>query len=102
VQTGPGAPARWEVVDDAEVPSGRVVAQVSMDPTENRFPLLSYMASVSADVEVRVKLRPVSGKVDQAGGLAVRLQDQDNYYVVRAVRDLGRFLGAIRRLRPET
>jgi hypothetical protein len=27
---------------------------------------------------------PLAGKVDQAGGVAVRLQDADNYYVARA------------------
>jgi hypothetical protein len=37
-----------------------------------------------ADVEVTTKVKPVSGKVDQAGGLAVRLLDPNNHYIVRA------------------
>jgi hypothetical protein len=33
---------------------------------------------------VKVRFKAVAGKVDQAGGIAVRLSDADNYYVVRA------------------
>jgi len=84
MQTGPGAPGRWEVVADEEASGGRAVAQVSQDRTDGRFPLLVYMPTVAADVEASTRMRPVSGKVDQAGGLAVRLQDQNNYYIVRA------------------
>jgi hypothetical protein len=84
MQTGPGQPGRWEVVEDDQAPGGRALAQVSPDPTDSRFPLLIYMPTVPADVEVRTRLRPIAGKVDQAGGLAVRLLDPDNYYLVRA------------------
>jgi hypothetical protein len=84
MQTGSGKPGRWEVVSDDKAPGGRGVAQVSTDPTDSRFPLLIYMPTVPANVEVRTRLRPVTGKVDQAGGVAVRLENQDNYYVVRA------------------
>jgi hypothetical protein len=31
-----------------------------------------------------VRFKPVAGRVDQAGGIAVRILDADNYYVVRA------------------
>jgi hypothetical protein len=33
---------------------------------------------------VEVKLKPLSGKEDQAGGIVWRFQDGNNYYVVRA------------------
>ena len=84
MQTGPGQPGRWEVVGDDTTSGGRALAQVSQDQTDSRFPLLIYMPTVPADLEVRTRLRPIAGKVDQAGGLAVRLLDPDNYYVVRA------------------
>ena len=84
MQTGPGQPGRWEVVGDSSASGGKAVAQLSQDTTVNRFPLLIYMPTVPADVEVRTKVKPVAGRVDQAGGLAVRLQNQDNYYLVRA------------------
>jgi hypothetical protein len=35
-------------------------------------------------VDFTVRFKPVAGKVDQAGGIAIRLADADNYYVVRA------------------
>jgi hypothetical protein len=38
----------------------------------------------ASDVDVTVRFKAVDGKVDQAGGVAVRLSDADNYYVVRA------------------
>ena len=84
MQTGPGAPGQWEVVNDDKAPGGRAVAQVSQDSTGLRFPLLIHASTVPADVEVTARMKPISGKVDQAGGLAVRLQNQDNYYVARA------------------
>ena len=31
-----------------------------------------------------MRFKPVAGRVDQAGGIAVRVLDADNYYVVRA------------------
>src|SRR5262245_13650478 len=84
MQMGPVAPGRWEVVVDTAAAGGRAVAQVSANATENRVPRLIYMPTVPADVEVRTRLRPISGHIDQAGGLAIRLIDPHNYYVVRA------------------
>lgn len=83
-QTGKGQPGRWEVVEDNGASGGKAVAQISTDPTDGRFPLLIYTQPVSADVDVRTKFKSVAGKVDQAGGLAVRLLDPNNYYIVRA------------------
>ena len=84
VQTGPGDPGRWEMVADEGAAGGRAIVQASVDPTDGRFPLLIRMATAPADVAVTIRIKPVSGKVDQAGGLAVRLLDPNNYYVVRA------------------
>jgi hypothetical protein len=83
-RTGEGAPAAWSVVDDISVPEGRVLAQTSADPTDYRFPLAIYDAAVARDVEVVVRFKAVAGRVDRAGGIAVRLSDADNYYVLRA------------------
>ena len=83
-QTGPGEPGRWEVVSDADAAGGRAVAQSSQDKTDGRFPLLIRRASAPADVAVWTRIKPVAGEVDQAGGLAIRLLDPNNYYLVRA------------------
>ncbi len=46
---------------------------------------MAVLTDVSAtDVDVSVRFRPVSGRVDQAGGLVWRYQNEDNYYIVRA------------------
>jgi hypothetical protein len=84
-RTGSGAPGTWVVREDESAPSGsRVLAQTSSDPTSKRFPVCVYDGFSEADVELSVRFRPLSGKVDQAAGLVWRYQDVDNYYIVRA------------------
>jgi hypothetical protein len=83
-RTGRGAPGSWEVVEDATAVNGRALAQRSTDRTGFRFPLAIYQPISAKNVEVAVRFKPVAGRVDQAGGIAVRLLTPDNYYVVRA------------------
>jgi hypothetical protein len=83
-RTGQGAVGDWRVVEDASASQGKAIAQLSADPTDYRFPLAVYQPLQAQDVEASVRFKAVSGKGDQAGGLAVRLTDADNYYVVRA------------------
>jgi hypothetical protein len=83
--TGKGGPVRWELLQDESAPNGpTVLAETSGDRTSNRFPLAILKGFEARDVEVRVRFKPVSGKVDQAAGLVVRLEDPDNYYIARA------------------
>ena len=83
-RTGQGAAAVWAVQEDASVEGGRVLAQTSTDQTDYRFPLAIYDKVSAANVDVSVRFKAVAGSVDRAGGIAVRLTDADNYYVVRA------------------
>src|SRR6516162_6966582 len=83
-RTGAGDPAEWTVIADASAEGGRAIAQVSKDKTDYRFPLAIYKQFSGRDVEVSVRFKPVAGTVDQAGGVVVRLQTPDDYYVVRA------------------
>jgi len=76
-----GAPGRWLV---QEQQGGRFLAQLDADPTRARFPVAVLNDVTAADVDLSVRFRPVSGRVDQAAGLVWRFQDEDNYYVVRA------------------
>jgi len=96
--TGGGPPPRWEVIADPTAVDGKALAQLSADPTDLRFPLAIVRAPVPADVEVSTRFKPVSGKEDQAGGLAIRLQDPNNYYVTRAnaLEDNVRFYRVVR------
>ena len=83
--TGAGGPVAWAILEDATSPAGpKVLAQTSSDKTDNRFPLAIFEQPRAADVTVAVRFKPVAGEVDRAAGIAVRLSDPDNYYVVRA------------------
>jgi hypothetical protein len=76
-----GTPGRWTVQQEG---GGKYLAQLDPDRTGNRFPV-AVLTDVSAtDVDVSVRFRPVSGRVDQAAGLVWRYQNEDNYYIVRA------------------
>lgn len=99
--SGGGGPADWRMVAvDApsalptvpgqEPPTTRetVLAQLSGDATDERFPLLIYEPEVFNDFTATLKFRTVSGRTEQMAGLAFRLVDERNYYVVR-VSSLG-------------
>ena len=83
--TGGGGPVRWVVLEDPSAPAGgKVVAETSQDRTRDRFPLAILDGVEARDVAVSVRFKPVSGTVDQAAGLVVRLRDPRNYYIARA------------------
>ena len=83
-RTGQGGPAAWALVADATAAGGCAIAQTSTDKTDYRFPLAIYKPYSGKNLELSVRFKPVVGIVDQAGGLALRLQTADDYYVVRA------------------
>ena len=76
-----GSPGRWVVQQDG---SGKYLAQVDPDRTSGRFPVAVLADIMGTDVDLSVRFRPLSGRVDQAAGLVWRFQDEDNYYIVRA------------------
>ncbi len=83
--TGGGGPAVWTVQEDSTAPSGgKVLVQTTKDTTDYRFPVCAYDGVSTKDVEASVQFKSVSGTRDQAGGVIVRYQDKDNYYVARA------------------
>jgi len=102
-RTGQGGPGRWAVVADATSSGGRAIEQTSTETTDYRFPLAIYRPLSTGNVDVAVHFKAVVGKVDQAGGIAVRLSDPDNYYVVRAnaLEDNVRFYRVVKGRREE-
>jgi hypothetical protein len=83
-RTGSGAAGEWTVVDDPTAATGRAIEQSSTDRTDYRFPLAIHDSLSALNLSVELRFKAVGGKIDQAGGIAVRLEDADNYYVVRA------------------
>jgi hypothetical protein len=83
-RTGAGATGQWIVVEDPTAERGKAIAQVSQDRTDYRFPLAIYQPLSARDVEVTLRFKPVAGRADQAGGIAVRVTSPDDYYLVRA------------------
>jgi hypothetical protein len=83
-RTGQGGAGHWVVVRDASADGGHALEQDSQETTDYRFPLAIYQEASARNVEVRIRFKPVSGKVDRAGGIALRLASPDDYYVVRA------------------
>lgn len=83
-RTGQGKPGQWNVVSDSAATGGRAIEQSSTDRTDYRFPLAIYAAMSAKNVEASVNFKAIAGAIDRAGGIAVRLIDSNNYYVVRA------------------
>jgi hypothetical protein len=94
---GPEQPGEWKVIED-EVPSqfppltGKapvimhqsVLAQLSQDADDNRFPLLIYDGETFKDFKLTTRFKIVSGVAEQMAGIVFRFQNESNFYVVRA------------------
>lgn len=94
---GAGQPGDWKVIL-VEAPSAfapitataaatqkiPAIAQLSSDPADERFPLLVYDDEVYGDFTLSLRFKMVSGSVEQMAGVVFRLQDERNFYVVRA------------------
>jgi hypothetical protein len=79
--TGSGQPGEWSVVrDDAT----QALAQTGTDSTDDRFPLAIYRPFSGRNVYVSIRFMPVSGTIDQAGGVVLRLTSTGDYYLARA------------------
>ena len=83
--TNHGLAPQWEIVKDMSAATQPYVfAQVSADPARDRFPLATLNGVTFRDGEVSVRIKPVSGREVQAGGLVWRYIDENNYYLARA------------------
>lgn len=78
--TGGGTP-RWTVEADASAPGKSKVLKQS---GSGSFPWCVKTGTALVDGFVEVKLKPLSGREDQAGGLVWRWKDGNTYYVARA------------------
>jgi hypothetical protein len=97
--TGKGKPGDWKVIRE-EVPpllplstgqaspngstTHSVLAQLAQDPTDEHFPLLIYEEEKFGDFTLNTQFKTVRGVIEQMAGIAFRVQNESNYYVVRA------------------
>jgi hypothetical protein len=97
VLVGSGKPGDWQVLLDdapnaASVPAPGaagvfkrpVIAQLSTDPTDERFPVLVYDGDKYGDFTLTLQFKLMSGAAEQMAGVVFRYQDERNFYVVRA------------------
>jgi len=101
-ESPPPQPAQWSFDSDPAdgLPQGAVVFSgtwaVRAEPDapsppnalcqtgRAEFPALSLGDAVYTDLMMWTRFRPISGRTDQAAGLIFRVQDKDDYYILRA------------------
>jgi hypothetical protein len=94
---GVGRPGDWKVIL-ADVPpilepltpnapsmaKKPVLAQLSQDPSDEHFPVLIFEDEVFDDFTLTTRFKTVSGEKERMAGIAFRVQNETNYYVLRA------------------
>jgi hypothetical protein len=72
---------QWAVRAESDAPS----APSALCQTGNAtFPAIALSPTVYGDLTVTVRFKLISGKEDQAAGVIFRIQDKDDYYILRA------------------
>jgi hypothetical protein len=97
VLSGTGEPGDWKIIFD-EAPSPfpaispkavnrnvrPVLAQLSKDRTDARYPILLLDGETFGDFMITTQFKIVDGTDEQMAGIAFRVQDERNYYYIRA------------------
>ena len=94
---GEGHPGDWRVIQEEvpplmapvspvarPLPKRPVLAQMARDRTDEHFPLLVYEEETFGDFTLSTRFKIVDGAAEQMAGIAFRMQDEKNYYYVRA------------------
>src|SRR6267143_4657163 len=94
--SGEGRPSTWKIVEDeppqtlaptnaapSVVTKRRVLAHFGTSLVDEHFPLLIFDTETFADFTLTTRFKTVSGAREQMAGVAFRIQDERNYYVVR-------------------
>ena len=94
---GTGRPGDWRVEMDEVPPTlapltplapsvarRAVLGQFAQDATDEHFPMLVFDGETFTDFTLTTKFKIVGGQVEQMAGLAFRVQDEKNFYVIRA------------------
>jgi len=92
---GGGKPGEWKIllddtfglmppISDKPVAKRPVLAQVSRDRTDEHFPMLIWEEETLGDFSLTTAFKIVAGEEEQMAGIAFRIQDEKNYYYIRA------------------
>ncbi len=97
VVTGLGRPGEWKVILEDTTPllppltpnapsvaKHPVLAQLAQDPSDEHFPLLIFEEETFDDFTLTTRFKTVGGDKERMAGIAFRIQNETNYYVVRA------------------
>jgi len=97
VISGQGKPGDWKIIEDdippllaplspnaPKVGQRAVLAQTAQDATDEHFPILMFNDESFGDFTLTTRFKMVSGVAEQMAGVAFRIQDEKNYYVIRA------------------
>jgi hypothetical protein len=96
---GAGQPGDWKIVTDdvpqafaplmpqitSTAPAARrpVLAQLSRDPTDERFPMFIYDGQTFKNFKLTTQFKIVGGVAEQMAGVVFRFQNASNFYVLR-------------------
>jgi len=83
VATNHGSPPQWQILQDRSAPTQPYVLAQTSTGASDRCPLAILDNVTMRDGDVSVRIKPVSGKQDQAGGVVWRYRDPANYYLAR-------------------
>ena len=79
-----GTLATWQVVADRSAPSKpNAIAIMNNQNYGGTFNLLIAEDTKYKDLEIKLKVKAVTGEEDQGGGPIWRVKDADNYYIAR-------------------
>jgi len=97
---GAGQPGDWKIVTDespsaftplmpqitptAPVARRPVLAQLSRNPTDERFPMFIYDGETFKNFKLATQFKIVGGVAEQMAGIVFRFQNASNFYVLRA------------------
>lgn len=71
----------WAVREESDAPSPpKALCQTGYAD----YPALSLSDRIYSDVTVSIRFKSISGNSDRAAGIIFRVQDKDNYYILRA------------------
>ena len=95
--SGTGKPGDWKVIMDEgsallspispkapRTNKRAVLAQLSRERTDEHSPLLIFEEETYGDFTLTTRFKIVDGQAEQMAGIAFRIQDEKNYYYIRA------------------